>query len=121
MSEHIITDAGTISRGERLVVQVEGREIGIFNIKGELHAYTNWCPHQSGPICEGNLTGTWEGSFDQDSEETQLEWRYEDEILNCPWHGWEYDVNDGSCLSRDKVELLSHKVEVREGDIVLFL
>jgi len=121
MSEHVVAEAGEIGDGERLIVQLEGRDIAVFYVDGEYHAYTNWCAHQSGPCCEGTLTGTMTASFDRDSLETSLEWTGEGHILNCPWHGWEYDVTTGECLSRNRVRLPAHDVEVRDGEIVVSL
>lgn len=120
MSEHIITNEDELNDGDHMVVQVEGREIGIFNIDGDYYAYTNWCPHQGGPCAEGNITGTVEATFDREKLETSLEWTDEN-ILNCPWHGWEFKVDSGECLSRRKVRLISHNIRVDDGNLVLSL
>ena len=29
----------------------------------------------------------------------QFIWGRENEILRCPWHGWEFDLNSGQCLT----------------------
>lgn len=120
MGEHVIGKTGELSEGERLLVEVEGREIGVFNVGGEYKAYTNWCAHQAGPVCEGAVTGTWEADYDKEELEVRMEWCSEDEILNCPWHGWEYDVNDGESLTSD-ARLPSHSVRIDGNDIVLQL
>lgn len=121
MSKHVVGHENELDEGERLVVQLEGREIGVFNVDGELRAYNNWCAHQAGPVCEGAVTGTFEAIFDEEALDTQLEYCREGEILNCPWHGWEYDLESGDCLSRQGVTLLSYPVEIRDGDIVVTL
>ena len=121
MSEHIIADEKELQHGEKMVVQVEGREVGIFNLNNEYYAYTNWCPHQGGPCCEGSVTGTMEASFDRESLDVSLDWTQEDEILNCPWHGWEFEIDTGECLSRNKVKLPAHETEIRDGKIILHL
>lgn len=119
MTEHIVASASEIGDGERLVVEVNGREIGIFCVDDEYYAYLNWCLHQSGPICEGRITGTIEADYDGNSQNPNLNYCREDEILNCPWHGWEYDVTDGDCLSRDGHRLPSYDVTVKDGNIIL--
>jgi len=119
MSGHVVGDAGEVGEGERLVTELKGREIAVFNLDGEYRAYLNWCAHQGGPVCEGNLTGTVEASYDRDSGETSLDWSREGEVLMCPWHGWEYDVTSGECLSRKSVTLPSYPVEVRDGKLVV--
>jgi nitrite reductase/ring-hydroxylating ferredoxin subunit len=119
MTEYTVAEADEIGDGERALVQLEGKPIGVFNVNGEYHAYLSWCAHQSGPCCEGNMTGTIVGSFDPDTLETDLEWVKEDEILNCPWHGWEYDITNGECLSREGVSLPSFPVSVQDGEVVV--
>jgi len=121
MSDHVVCRVDELDEGERVVVQLEGREIGVFNLDGKYRAYANWCAHQSGPICEGSVTGTWEAEYDRDEMDTELTYCREGEILNCPWHGWEYDVGTGDCLSREGIKLPSYPVEVRGDEIVVSL
>ena len=56
--EHYIADVTEIPVGGRLLVTVEGREIGVFNLNGNFYALRNYCFHQGGPLCEGKITGT---------------------------------------------------------------
>ena len=121
MSKHRVTTEGELKDGERLIVQIEGREIGIFLKNGKYHAYLNWCPHQSGPVCEGTITGTQESSFDRETLELETHWTREGQILNCPWHGWEFDINTGECLSRGKIKLPTYPVDIENGEIVVSL
>ena len=44
--------------GERRIVQVGGRSIGIFNVAGSFYALHNGCPHKGGALCAGRITGT---------------------------------------------------------------
>jgi len=119
MTDYVVGGSDEIRDGERMVVQLEGREIAVFSIDGEYHAYTNWCAHQSGPICEGMLTGTTIASFDKETLETELAWDDEGRILTCPWHAWEYDVTTGECLSRENIRLIEHDVREEDGEIVV--
>ena len=118
-SEYVVGSVDEIGDGERLLVQIRGREIGIFNVDGEFFAYTNWCAHQGGPCCEGNITGTQEATYNEKTREVTLEWTRDNEILNCPWHGWEYDVTTGECLSKQRIRLPSHEVIIRENQVIL--
>ena len=119
MGSHTLMDAGELDVGEHVVVELEGREIGVFNVDGELYAYTNWCAHQSGPVCEGPVSGFREAEFDRETMETTYDWTREGEILACPWHGWEFDLVTGECHSRPGVRLLSHEVAVEDGQVVV--
>lgn len=119
MGEHVVAEVGEIGEGERITVQLEGREVTVFNVEGDYHAYTNWCAHQSGPICEGTLTGTTVARVDEETRELELEYARDGKILSCPWHGWEYDVVTGECLSKRGVKLPEHPVAVQGGEVVV--
>ena len=121
MTTHTVASTDEIAEGERMLVELEGREIGIFNVDGTYHAYLNWCVHQSGPCCEGSLTGTTEAEYDADAGEVDLSWVKEDKILNCPWHGWEYEIETGDCLSKREHTLPSYPVTVEDGEITVEL
>ncbi len=113
MAKHIVATVDEIPQGERKIVEIGGRSIGVFNIKGEFYALRNTCPHQSGPLCEGRLTG-----FVM-ADKPGGEYRYErrGEIIRCPWHGWEYDVTTGqSWVDPTSVRTRSYEVEVATAD-----
>lgn len=119
MSEriHTVLPADEFDPGDRVIVEVQGREIAVFNLDGEYYAYLNWCAHQGGPICEGPLTGHIEASFDRETLEVHKEWN-EDGTLVCPWHDWEYDIRSGTCRSAD-FELPSYRVYLEDGEVKL--
>lgn len=119
--KHTVVAADRLEPGERVVAEIAGREVAVFNRDGEYVAFLNWCPHQGGPCCEGQVTGTMEASHDPETGATDFEWGREGDILNCPWHGWEYDLDTGDCLSRPDVSLPSYPVTVDDGDVVVTL
>lgn len=121
MSDHAIATVDELDDGDRKLVEVQGREVALFRIDGEFRAYTNWCLHQGGPACEGSVSGTSVATFDREELDTSLEWCREGEILNCPWHGWEYDITTGDCLSKDEAKLPSHPVRVEGDDVFVSL
>lgn len=121
MSTYNIGSADQVSEGERLLVELQGKEIAVFNVDGEYHAYVNWCAHQAGPACEGNVTGTMEAEYDSEEDNVKLDYCKEGQILNCPWHGWEYDLTSGECLSRQNVILPEYNIQVQDGDLILSL
>jgi nitrite reductase/ring-hydroxylating ferredoxin subunit len=51
VSRHVVAKADEIEPGASKLVTVNGREIGLFNVKGEFYALANRCPHQGGPMC----------------------------------------------------------------------
>ncbi len=119
MTEHIVAKEAEIPEDERVIVEVEGKEIGVFNVKGEYFAVLNWCVHQGGPCCEGTVDGTYSATFDRDTLEVDLQWVKDDEILSCPWHGWEYDLTTGDCLSNNRYTIPQYPVRINEGNIIV--
>ena len=50
---HVVARVADIPPGERLIVDIAGRSIGVFNVDGRFYALRNSCPHQGGPLCLG--------------------------------------------------------------------
>jgi 3-phenylpropionate/trans-cinnamate dioxygenase ferredoxin subunit len=97
--------------GERKIVDVNGRSIGVFNIKGKYFALRNICPHQYAPLCEGRVTGT-----SLPSQVGEYLYGREGEIICCPWHGWEFDILTGrSIFNPHKVRVKTYEVTVKDS------
>src|ERR1700722_14567262 len=60
--------------GTALELAAGERVIALFNVDGAFHALDGICPHQGGPLGEGDLAGC---------------------VVTCPWHGWQFDVRTG--------------------------
>ena len=43
--------------GQRKIVTVDGRSIGVFNVHGRYYALRNLCPHRRAPLCLGRVRG----------------------------------------------------------------
>ena len=78
--------------------QVEGKTLAISNVDGKFYAINNTCLHRGGPLGQGVL---------------------EDNVVTCPWHGWEYDVSTGKVTMNPEVGVQSYPVEVRGEDIFI--
>lgn len=55
-------------------VEVEGKRLALINLKGEIYAIDDECPHEGGPLCEGQIIG---------------------EEIECPWHTSRFNVKTG--------------------------
>ncbi len=89
-----------IPDGERKILNINNVSIGLFHHNGNWYALKNVCLHRGGPVCTGTLDG---------------------DTLTCPWHGFQYDVTDGHLLVDDSAHLDSYHVQVRDGEIHLFV
>ena len=56
MTETVVGRLADFPEGSHRVVEVGGREIGVFNVGGRFYGLPNRCPHQAGPLCEGRTT-----------------------------------------------------------------
>jgi nitrite reductase (NADH) small subunit len=112
--EMVLANLADFPAGSHRVVEVNGREIGVFNVDGQFYALPNLCPHQLGPLCQGKVSGTLAAR-----RETgwQLEWIHEGEIVTCPWHGLEYHVPTGRCLAFPEISLRTYQVWVEDGQV----
>ena len=55
MTRHVVAKVDEIPAGERKLVTVNGREIGIFNVGNNFYGLINRCPHQGAPLCTGAI------------------------------------------------------------------
>lgn len=112
MSWHVVANVEEIAPGTSKLVTVKGREIGIFNIKGEYFALLNKCPHQGASLCRGSIVGLVTSNAPGEYKVTR-----QGEIVRCPWHGWEYDIRTGqSWCDPDDVRTKSYAVTVEAGE-----
>ncbi len=73
--------------GERIAVFRDGNQIG---------AVTNLCAHQNGPLGEGRII---------------------DGCITCPWHGYQYKLDDGCAPAPFTEKLATYKVRINRGNV----
>ncbi len=89
-----------IPPGERLLVELEGIRIAVFNLDGDYYAIEDVCTHDGGPLVEGEVL-----------DGGQVE---------CPRHGARFDIRTGEALSMPAFEPTpSYEVQIDGGDIYL--
>jgi len=99
------------TNGHKLV-EINGVEVGVYYVDGEVHAWHSVCPHRAARICRGLVDGT-----HLPSEVYRYEFGMEGKILRCPYHAWEFDLTTGAFLLDPKVKLRRFPTVV-EGDHV---
>ncbi len=114
MPKYAVATVDQIPEGQRKIVEVAGRSIGIFNLSGEFFALRNSCPHQGGPLCLGRVTG-----FLSARVPGERTYSRHGEILRCSWHAWEFDIRTGqSWHNPDRVRVRKYDVFVDEGPVM---
>ncbi len=85
--------------GEARHVKIGKRDIAIFRVDGSFFALSNVCRHAFAPLSDGWLEG---------------------HVVMCPWHGWRYDVRDGTTDHPD-ADVATYVVEVDGGEVFVTL
>ncbi len=80
----------------KIVAAPGGERIAVFRDGARIGAVSNLCAHQNGPVGEGEII---------------------DGCITCPWHGWQYRLEDGRSPPPFKEELATYRVRLREGRI----
>lgn len=111
MARHVVGTLEDFPEGTSKILTVRGRELGIFNIRGELFAVYNWCPHGGAALCRGKLVSRCKSDYPG-----QYELVRKGEMLRCPWHGWEYDIRTGeSWCDPNDMKARTFNVKVEKG------
>jgi len=74
-----------------------GDELAIYNVNGEFYATDNFCPHRGAALSDGAIVG---------------------HIVECGWHGWQFDVRTGECLTVTE-SIKTFRVKVEEGMVIV--
>ncbi len=92
-----IAPLGDLPNGERLFVEVDEKQIVIFNIGGKLYALGDVCSHDDGPLGDGEIEGM--------------------DII-CPRHGARFDIRTGEALLLPAaVDIPAYPVRIVNGMI----
>lgn len=108
MSYVKVADMSQLGEGEKIKVSVDDRDILLTNIKGDIYAVQNRCPHMGGSLVNGTLKGS---------------------HITCPLHGSVFDVMSGKVIKPGKLlfmnvrvhDLQKFPVKVEGNDILIEL
>jgi nitrite reductase/ring-hydroxylating ferredoxin subunit/DMSO/TMAO reductase YedYZ heme-binding membrane subunit len=81
-------------KAARIVAVPGGERIAVFRDGARIGALTNLCAHQNGPIGEGRII---------------------DGCVTCPWHGFQYRLEDGCAPAPFTEKLATYRVRLRGG------
>ncbi len=78
----------------KIVATPGGERIAVFRDGEKIGAVSNLCAHQNGPVGEGEII---------------------DGCITCPWHGWQYRIEDGCSPPPFKEELPTYRLRIKDG------
>lgn len=90
----------SLANGESAEVVAEGRIFAVYNVDGTFRVIDGICPHAGGPLGKGTLR---------------------DGVVTCPWHGWQFNVENGQHCLNETICQPSYPVEVIDGQICIRL
>jgi 3-phenylpropionate/trans-cinnamate dioxygenase ferredoxin subunit len=102
MAEFVkVTTRSELPPGGKILAEVDGRPIAVFNVDGRFYAIDDVCTHDGGPLAEGELEGA---------------------EIRCPRHGARFDVRTGKALCLPAFEpVATHRVELRGDEVYVAL
>lgn len=83
-------------KSARIVADLGGERIAVFRNGRQIGALSNLCAHQNGPLGEGCIV---------------------DGLVTCPWHGYQYRLEDGCAPPPFTERLATYRVRLRDGVI----
>ncbi|PYT12887.1 MAG: non-heme iron oxygenase ferredoxin subunit [Acidobacteria bacterium] len=99
MGEYVkVATLSDLPPGTARTVEVRGASIALYNADGVVCATANTCPHRGGPLGEGELAAG---------------------VITCPWHGFQYEVRTGKCLTNAALSVGCHRARVDGQDILV--
>jgi nitrite reductase/ring-hydroxylating ferredoxin subunit/DMSO/TMAO reductase YedYZ heme-binding membrane subunit len=81
-------------KAARIVAAPGGERIAVFRDGSRIGALTNLCAHQNGPLGEGRII---------------------DGCVTCPWHGYQYRLEDGCAPPPFTEKLATYRLRLRAG------
>ena len=103
MSEQWIAVAAQaeVPENDVLGVEVNRREIALYNVDGEVFATDGYCTHGHARLCDGFLEG---------------------EEIECPLHQGRFNVKTGrAACAPVQVDVATFPVQIRDGQVMLKL
>jgi 3-phenylpropionate/trans-cinnamate dioxygenase ferredoxin subunit len=99
MSKFIkVAQTSDIPPGEKILVEYEDDEVGLFNLDGEFYAISDVCTHDGGPLVEGHVEG---------------------DCIICPRHGARFNIKTGRQTMPAFVPVPLYEVKIEGSDILI--
>lgn len=96
---------------------VENVEVGVFNVEGEFYALLNSCPHQHGPVCEGEVSRDITGEFLEPGTHVEQQYVEDSYTVVCPFHKWSFDIETGEHSGDPDISVPTYDVVVEDETV----
>lgn len=94
-----VAGVGDIQPGRGRHVEIGDHVLAVFNHGDRFYVLEGTCPHQGGPLAEGDLDPHG--------------------VVTCPWHRWQFRIQDGVSPLSPALRARTYPVEVRDGEVMV--
>ena len=117
---HVLCGREEVSPGSVRGFRVGGRRIAAARLDdGTFRVVADTCPHQAARLSEGCVERMWVSDAVGTHEQSESS-----NVLLCPWHGFEFDLETGGdpCVpGRPDLKLKTYEVRVEDDEVVVYL
>ena len=117
--KHVLCAVGDLPPGSARRFMVKDRipVVALCTLDGKYRAVYGRCAHRAAPLEYGEvmfaLSGREVGDYQVDRNRP---------VLHCPWHGYDYDLRDGACLSDpNRFRIRTYRIVIEGESLVLML
>lgn len=115
MGKHIVGSESELKQERQRIVVLEGRSVGVFFRDDRWFAIRNVCPHHGAELCRGVTSGAV-----RMTDEFELVYELDNQIIRCPWHGFEFDLRTGrSLVDPEGLRVKTYDIAVEEGSVTV--
>jgi nitrite reductase (NADH) small subunit/3-phenylpropionate/trans-cinnamate dioxygenase ferredoxin subunit len=93
---HTVCRVDDLTEGEGRTVEVAGKLLAVFYVKGQYYAIDDVCPHMGASLGSGYV---------------------EDGIVTCPWHAWRFRLADGAWADNPRLKIGCYPARVENGAV----
>jgi nitrite reductase (NADH) small subunit len=121
MPDILVCKKGEMADGDTRLFQAGTVEIGVISYREKYYAYQNLCPHQGGPVCEGQKVPQVVENIGEQGVHLGMTFDEDDLHIVCPWHGWEFHLEDGCHVIEKRKRLRKFPIIERDGNIYVIV
>jgi NAD(P)H-dependent nitrite reductase small subunit len=100
MAEYVVGKVDEFASGKAVAVQAGRRTVAVFRVGDDFFAISNVCPHKGASLCDGEIL-------------------IEERMVRCPWHHWNWQLDDGKLESDPRQSVRTYEVAVDGDEVIL--
>ena len=97
---HTVCRVEDLAEGEGKTVEVAGKLLAVFFLRGQYYAIDDVCPHMGASLADGYV---------------------EEGIVTCPWHAWRFRLSDGAWADNPRLKIGCYPVRIENGAVQVHL